>query len=277
MSPRPVRTPARAAPDQPDVVPGGTAASGVKSADRLMTLLEYLADVGPVTFQTITRDLGLPNSSAHQLLLNVTQRGFAEYDDVTRTYRLGVRVWELGQAYNQAADLPALSQPLMDALVQTVGETVQLGRLDGTEEVHIAVSETWHPVKLYSVVGLRLPAHVTGIGKALLSGLTDEQIRSLYSGMELKRFTDKTITNVEALIAAVDKIRRRGQAEDNEEYAVGCRCFARPIRDADGAVIAAMSVSVPTPRYSPALGVLILKSLASTVREVEAKLGRLPH
>lgn len=277
MSPRPARTSAEAGQDWAGAPPAGTAASGVKSADRLMTLLEYLADVGPTTFQTITRDLGLPNSSAHQLLLNVTQRGFAEYDKVTRTYRLGVRVWQLGQAYNQAADLPALSQPLMDALVQTVGETVQLGRLDGTDEVHIAVSETWHPVKLYSVVGLRLPAHVTGIGKALLSGLTDDQIRSMYRGMELKRLTDKTITDVEVLIAVVGKIRRRGQAEDNEEYAVGCRCVARPIRDADGAVIAAMSVSVPTPRYSPALGSLIARSLASTVREVEANLGRLPH
>ena len=277
MSPRVAKASPEIGQGQPGVGTAGAAASNVKSADRLMTLLEYLADVGQATFQTITRDLRLPNSSAHQLLLNVTQRGFAEYDEASRTYRLGVRVWELGQAYNQAADLPTLSQPLMDALVQTTGETVQLGRLDGTEEVHIAVSETWHPVKLYSVVGLRLPAHVTGIGKALLSGLTNEQIRGLYHGVELKRFTDKTIIDVEALIAAVDKIRRRGQAEDNEEYAIGCRCFARPIRDVNGTVIAAMSVSLPTPRYSPALGGLIVRSLASTVREVEAKLGRLAH
>src|ERR1700727_2872212 len=72
--------------------------AGVKSADRLMTLLEYLADVEQATFQNITQDLGLPNSSAHQLLLNVTRRGFTEYDPATRTYRLGMRVWEVGQA-----------------------------------------------------------------------------------------------------------------------------------------------------------------------------------
>jgi DNA-binding IclR family transcriptional regulator len=252
-----------------------TVTPGVKSADRLMTLLEYLADVGQATFQSITQDLHLPNSSAHQLLLNVTQRGFAEYDPANRTYRLGMRVWELGQAYNQAADLPALAQPLMDELVNVVGETVQLGRLDGTEEVHLAISETSHPVKLYSVVGLRLPAHVTGIGKALLAGLTDEEIRELYRDTELERFTEKTITDVDALILVVHKIRSRGQAEDNEEYAIGCRCIARPIREADGTIIAAMSVSVPTPRYSPGLRREIMKSLASTVNELERKLGRM--
>ncbi len=186
-------------------------ASSVKSADRLMTLLEYLADVGEATFQSITTDLSLPNSSAHQLLLNVTRRGFAEYNATSRMYRLGIRVWELGQAYNRAGDLATLAQPLMDDLVGVVDETVQLARLDGMEEVHIAISETSHPVKLYSAVGLRLPAHVTGLGKALLSGLTDAEIRDLYRDAELERFTDKTITDVERLILSIHKIRSRGQ------------------------------------------------------------------
>ncbi len=248
-------------------------ASSVKSADRLMTLLEYLADVGEATFQSITTDLSLPNSSAHQLLLNVTRRGFAEYNATSRMYRLGIRVWELGQAYNRAGDLATLAQPLMDDLVGVVDETVQLARLDGMEEVHIAFSETSHPVKLYSAVGLRLPAHVTGLGKALLSGLTDAEIRDLYRDAELERFTDKTITDVERLILSIHKIRSRGQAADIEEYAIGCRCVARPIHNSDGAVIAAMSVSVPTPRYSPGLGRQIMKSLTSTVQEIERKIG----
>ena len=141
----------------------------VKSADRVLTLLEYLAEVKHAPFAAIVRDLGLPNSSCHQLLQTVTARGFIEFDEATRTFRLGSRLWEVAQSYTMAEDLAAIAQPLMDDLRDHTTETVQLARLDGLENVYLAISESPHPMKLVSAVGSRLSAHATGLGKVLLA------------------------------------------------------------------------------------------------------------
>jgi DNA-binding IclR family transcriptional regulator len=245
----------------------------VKSADRVLTLLEYLADVKHAPFAAIVRDLGLPNSSGHQLLQTVSARGFIEFDEASRTFRLGSRLWEVAQSYTMAADLAAIAQPLMDDLRDQTTETVQLARLDGLENVYLAISESPHPMKLVSAVGSRLSAHATGVGKVLLAGLDPAELERRLDAAELTRYTDRTITTRKALRAALAEIHNRGWGEDNEEFVVGCRCIAMPVHDADQNTVAAMSVSVPTPRFNEAVARRIRTALNATVREVETKLG----
>jgi len=245
----------------------------VKSADRVLTLLEYLADVKHAPFAAIVRDLGLPNSSGHQLLQTVSARGFIEFDEATRTFRLGSRLWEVAQSYTMAADLAALAQPLMDDLRDQTTETVQLARLDGLENVYLAISESPHAMKLLSAVGSRLSAHATGLGKVLLAGLDPAELERRLDTAELTRYTDRTITTRKALRAALVEIQARGWGEDNEEFVIGCRCIAMPVHDADQNAVAAMSVSVPTPRFNETVARRIRTALKATVREVETKLG----
>ena len=122
----------------------------------------------------------------------------------------------------------------MDRAVELTGETVQLARRDGLENIYLAISESPQPIKL-----------VSAVGKVQLTGLPESELRRWLSWVTLPRFTTNTIVDREALLLALREIRDRGYATDNDEYVVGCRCVAMPIRDVSGAVVAAMSVMIP--------------------------------
>lgn len=249
------------------------AESAVKSADRVLTVLDLLAARGPSTFSAIVAALGLPNSSAHNLLQTMVRRDYLEFDPDARTYALGLRLWQVAQAYGGNRDLVTEARPLMQAIADVTGETVQLARLDGIENVYLAIAESPHPMKLVSAVGSRLYANATGLGKALLSDLSDGEVRRRLAGVDLPAFTPNTITDVDRLLVALAEVRERGYATDDEEYVIGCRCIAMPIRGASGGVIAAMSVSIPTPRYSQAIADRARTALRDAVTELEGRLG----
>lgn len=244
----------------------------VKSADRLMAVFEYLAEHGTGTLAEIARDLELPTSSAYELLATALRRRFLALDDGTRTYRLGMRFKQIAQSTVGDAPLVELAQPLMDKLVAITQETVQLAELEGISNRYLAISESPHPMKLVSAVGSHLPAHTTGLGKALLAGLPDEEIRRRLEGVELEAVTENTITDPEELVREVQRIRQHGFGEDREEYVVGCRCIAMPIHGPAGDVVAAMSISVPTPRLTPRLERTIHEELRGAVTELEVAL-----
>ena len=153
----------------------------VKSADRVMAVLDLVAERGPLPFSEIAAALALPKSSAHSLLRTMEGRGYVALD-ADRRYALGSRMWELAQAVPQVEDLRTLLKPLMDEAVQRTGETVQLATLDGVSAVYLALSESPHPVKLTSRAGVRLPAHTSAIGKALLADLEPAEAATAAQG-----------------------------------------------------------------------------------------------
>jgi IclR family KDG regulon transcriptional repressor len=248
----------------------------VKSADRVLQIFELVATRGPQTFSEVVATLGLPASSTHNLLKTLVRRRYLLLDPEDRRYRLGLRLWEVAQAYAANDQLPRLAQPIMDRVVALTGETVQLARLDGVENVYLAISESPQPMKLVSAVGKRLYAHATGLGKVLLAGLTDEEVRRRFGRIELPRFTPNTIVQLEVLLRVLADVRADGYAIDREEYVIGCRCIAMPVRDAQGDVLAAMSVSVPTPRFSDELERAIYAALGDAVAELSARIGHVP-
>lgn len=263
----------REAPQYEPSAGSARASSIVKSADRALAILEYLAEVSSASFSSVARDLALPLSSTHQLLATMSRRGFVEYVDAHKSYRLGATVWTLARGYRGAGQIAELASPLMDALVTATGETVQLAVLEGRYNVYLAVAESPHPMRLASSVGARLPAHATGLGKTLLAGLGDDEvIRRLGEG-PLERFTEATITDTVTLLKELRRVRERGFGEDNGEYAVGCRCIAVPVRDGGGTVVAAMSVTVPTPRFSTSLERRIRTELPATAAALEREVS----
>lgn len=244
----------------------------VKSADRALALLEFVGERGTVRFSELVADLGLPRSSAHGLVQTLVSRGWLEQDVSTRCFSLGLRAWQLGQRYLGHHDLATVAKPVMDELARELGETVQLARLDGVENVYIAISEGSRPMRLASSVGMRLPAHATGIGKALLGQLDSDEVRRRVSGVVLPSFTDQTITDVDELITLIDRARLEGYALDNEEYLDGCRCVAVPLDlgERAGGVVAAISVTAPVFRCGdgwPARPASVLQAGSARIRE----------
>jgi DNA-binding IclR family transcriptional regulator len=247
---------------------------GVKSADRVMAVLDLVAESGSLSFGEIATRLALPKSSAHALLQTMQARGYLAFDDRSKAYRLGTRIWELANAHHGIEDLRTVIKPLMDALVERTGETVQLAILEGIEAVYLEQSQSPHPMKLTSRAGVRLPAHTSAIGKALLASLDPADAERRLDGAALVRLTDNTIGDGPRLLEELERVRRQGYSLDNEEFAIGLRCVAMPVLDAQGKTIAAMSVSMPTPRYNRTVMANARKALAETVAQATERLGR---
>lgn len=228
----------------------GSESTGVKSAGRVLDVLEHLAMTPDgVSFPALLTALGLPKSSLHALLATLVDRGWVYLHESTRQYRIGVRAWQTGRSFVGLDTLAQLAQPHLEAARDEINETVQLAVLDGTDNVYVAKVDSQHPLQLVSRVGARLPAYATGLGKVLLADLDPDELRRRMSGIEFQRFTDRTITELDALEAALGQARTNGFAQDEGEYTDGVFCIAVPIVDATGTVVAAMSCSVPSPRF----------------------------
>lgn len=249
----------------------------MKSARRALDVLELLtAREGSRTFTEIGAELGLPGSSLHALLTTLTDAGWLEFDADARLYSLGLRVLEAGNAYSRSKNLIERALPIMRDVRDEIAETVQLAVLDGRHNVYVAKVSGDQVLGLASEVGRRLPAHATGLGKVLLAGLTPPRLAGLLDGVELERFTDRTITTPALLARALAEIRHAGYGEDAEEYTIGVRCVAVPVRDARRTTVAAISVSVPMVRLDAAHRRHALDLLTDGAARLSAALGYRP-
>jgi len=167
----------------------------------------------------------IPKSSLHALIGTLQDWGWVETDSSGRRFGLGVRALLVGTSYVDSDDIVAATRDALDWLSETVGETVHLGRLDGPDIVYLAKRESTHPLRLFSAIGRRLPAHATALGKVLLAERTEAELDRILPET-LARLSDNTITDRAALRKELDRTRRRGWARDNQENATGIRCLA---------------------------------------------------
>jgi DNA-binding IclR family transcriptional regulator len=246
----------------------------VKSADRILDIIELLANErAGLGFGELARLRHIPKSSLHALLGVLTARGYVELDASKRVYTLGIRTWEMGQAYLAHRDLVAKSVPHMEAVVRAINETVQLAVLDGIENVYLAKVDCSHPVRLQSEVGRRLYAHATGLGKVLLAELPPPELHARLEGVELAMVSPRTIRQVDQLKPVLERARQRGYALDDEEYTAGLRCVAVPILGSDGVTVAALSASIPISRAGSAEMVSALRHIAMASIDISKDLG----
>jgi DNA-binding IclR family transcriptional regulator len=246
----------------------------VKSADRALAVVEFVAAKGSASFTEILEGLHLPRSSAHGLLSTLSTAGWLDHSQTSKQYSLGLRAWQVGQMYTGHQTLANVAKPVMDRLSEQLGETVQLARLDGVENVYIAISQSASGMRLGSSVGMRLLAHATGIGKALLSTLDPGEAERRLNSVALPRLTSKTVTDVDELAKLIAAAKERGYALDDEEYLDGCRCVAVPLMsETGGGMNAALSVTMPTARTDVNWPRSILRPLTAAAQEIRALLG----
>jgi DNA-binding IclR family transcriptional regulator len=250
---------------------------GVKSAQRALAIIELLArSETSMTFPEIGDATGFPRSSLFGLLKTMVDMRWLELDERSRKYRLGIRTLEAGNAYLRSIDLVELVRPYMSRISAATDETVQMAVLDGRHNVYIAKVEGTSHLRLVSEVGRRLAAHATALGKILLAGLSDDELDRLLGNVQLERFTPATITDYAELKRELALSRERGYGIDNEDYTIGVRCFAVPIRNHTGRAIAAISVSFPTVRFTEERGEAARGLLTDAARAIERELGYRP-
>lgn len=247
---------------------------GVKSADRVLDLLELLTSAPDgLSLSHVVSRLTWPKSSTHALLRTMERRGYLSRNDASRTFRIGIRLWEAGQAYQLHADLALHAVPAMQRVVDDVGETVQLAVRDGRDNVYLAKVDSQQPMQLVSRIGSRIPSHGTGLGKVLLADLTDRELDALYVDATLVRFTPNTITDLAHLKEVVQEVRRVGHAVDEEEFALGLRCIAVPIVGIQQRTMAALSCSIPSARFDRAKAQRTLSLLKQAAAEISRRMG----
>lgn len=224
-------------------------AAAVKSADRTLTVLEYLAAAQSArSMGEIADALQIPKSSLHGLLRNLQSRGWLSTDESEAgvQYRIGPQALTVGAAYLDGDDIVRRSAAMLDGLSAELGETIHLGVLEGMEIVYLAKRDARHSLRLVSGVGVRLPAYATALGKALLAELDEETLKRRLT-IPRRYLTPKTLVEDHQLRTDIEATRSRGYAIDDEESTEGVRCFAVAL--GSGAVRThAISCSVPIVR-----------------------------
>ncbi len=242
----------------------------IQVVERMMKLLDVLAvHPDPTPLKQIALESGLHPSTAHRILGAMTQSGFVERAD-GGSYRLGIRLLELGSLVKSRISLRDTAMPFMLKLHTQTGESVNLGIRSGDEIVYVdRTSSGRSAVRVVHIVGARAPLHTTASGKLFLVEDGAERVREYARRTGLPGTTPSSITEITALEKELDKVRRHGVAFDLDEVESGVRCIAAGVHDDTGRLVAGLSLSTPSERFNPDRAPLV----RSTAEEISRALG----
>ncbi len=248
--------------------------NSVGTLARGLDVLELFASSAPELSQKEISDaLGLPMPTVHRLTALLTERGWLDRDPVTRRLRLGLEMARLVPALLAGMRLPELARPYLLRLATDMQETVNVAILEGAEIVYL-LSETGDRLLTPQVmVGMRLPAHCTALGKCLLAQLPDDVARSALGDEPYERRTDRTLTSWKQLAPDLAEIRETGVSISEEEYEIGLVSIAVPVRWIDGPGTGAINVSLPAQRATPEFREELTRGLLAAAREIDREMG----
>jgi IclR family KDG regulon transcriptional repressor len=218
---------------------------------RTLDILElFLSNDVPLSASDVVRMTGYPKTSVHELLSTLAARNYLHKDEASGTFRLGVRLLQLGNAYSARFDMLKSANDVARELAARSGETVSVATLEGADIFYLAKVESRDNLRLPSSIGQRLPANVTGLGKALLAYVSPQHRAQLFPDPNnLPALTERSIKTLGDLENELEHVLKRGIAFENQESTPNVKCAAAPVRGVSGAVVAAISISVASPRW----------------------------
>jgi IclR family acetate operon transcriptional repressor len=223
---------------------------GTQTISRALSALGVLRRAsGDIGVSEMARELSLHTSTTHRLLKALVAEGYAAQNPATDKYRLGREAFLLGLAAERNLGLAELT-PVLQNLRDVTGESVNLVVSDGTEGLVVLRVESDHPLRFTQDVGTRIPLHSTSTGKVLLA-FADDPVKAVESLGPLTSTTESTLTERDALVADLERVRERGYAVNRGERFPGVCGVAAPVRDASGAVLAALAAQGPEVRMGP--------------------------
>lgn len=224
----------------------GIKTPSVPAVDKALSALELLAQSRTgLTLGELTRRMALPKSSVHCLLLTLERRGYLHRNEKSR-YLFGLKLFGLANMALSGIGLREKALPFLKALMARTRLTVHLAMLEQGEAVLIEKVEPPNVYRLATWLGKRMDVHCTGLGKALIAHLPEEEVDSLVRERGLPRHNDNTICSPRRLREELARIRKAGYALDDEEDELGARCIGAAIFRSEGKVVAAVSVSGTT-------------------------------
>lgn len=217
--------------------------------ESAIKILNYVAEKERgVTFKEIYSELQIPKSTAYSLVQTFVNMEYLYKDNDTGRFTIGLKCFEIGNSYLGVNSLFLQAKEILEAISIKCNETTHFAVLDGTDIVYIYKFDSRQPIRIFSNIGKRMPAHATAVGKALLAAHSDEEIRNIYKGKELEKLTDNTITSLDILIQQLQEIRKSGVAFEKEESTPSVQCIGVAILSRQKKPAAGISIAIPTYR-----------------------------
>jgi DNA-binding IclR family transcriptional regulator len=251
---------------------------GIQSLQRAFAILEAVA-ASPegINLADLAKQVGLHTSTAFHLVKTMAQLGYVSQVRDSKRYRVGSKLFTLAAGALEENELLALATPVLDRLTAETGEAAHFAIRSGSQIVVIARTSGQGLLQLADRAGAPRPAHATALGKVLLSALEPAQIREFFGAEPLRKYTPKTIVEVDALVREIQDVRKTGIGYDDGEFDAEVRCVAVPVHDFTGRVAGAIGISGAVWRLS--LQSLQAKSqqVREAARVLSGELGYVPR
>jgi len=248
----------------------------ITAVERTIAILSALERSGPMRLTVVARDAGLSEPTSFRYLATLVEHRIVDRQP-DGTYRLGLRLFAMGQRAVGQRDVRKVALPHMERLLETFQETVNLAIRRGDDLMLVEVVESQRSIRKGASIGDMDIWHCSGLGKAVMALLPEAEVREILARRGTAAFTERTLSSADDVAADLQLVRERGYAVDDEEAEAGLRCIATAIRDRHGAPLYALSVSGPAARIEPDSFPEIGAEIASAAAAISRALGYEGH
>jgi DNA-binding IclR family transcriptional regulator len=209
----------------------------------LAVLRLFTADRRVISLPEIIEELDVSRATGFRLAFTLEADGYLQRAPHSNAFQLGLNVLSLGFEYLASLDLLHIARPILEELRDSTDASVHMGVRDGPDIVYVLSAPSQHRLRSNVSVGSRMPAYATSIGHAMLFDASLEDLRKLYRGVKMQRFSEQTPANVDEFFKKLEEERSKGYVSYRSAYASGIASVAAPVRDQSGRIVAGVNVS----------------------------------
>lgn len=257
----------------------GKQLESVSAVLKTFGILRELGTQKDIGVSELAQRLTMSKSTVYRFLQTMKSLGYVSQEGESENYSLTLKLFELGSTALEHVDLVEHSDIEMRRISELTSEALHLGALDDAHIIYIHKIDSKYNLRMHSRIGRRNPLYSTAIGKVLLADYCTEQVKRILQNVEFVRSTEHTHDNIDSFLEELTTVRELGYGEDKEEQEVGLRCLAVPVYDRFNNVIAGMSISLPTIRFTEEKKNRYISELHTAAARVSGKLGckEYPH
>jgi len=264
-------------PKQREAAAAVPAVAGTAAFSKFMHVLQIVADAAePMTMTRLVHASGYPRPTVHRIVAALTAEGLVAERPGGSGYGLGPRLLQLASRSWGRSELRLAAVDELKRLRDVTGETVHLAVPSGSLMVYIEKLESPSAVQMSSRIGTTVCLHATAVGKAFLAQLGEAERERLLDGLAMPVYTEKTLTKLPALRKQLDITRERGWSMDDEEHEPGIQCYGAAVLGADGAPLAAISVTTLRFRAKEDTQAAYVQPLLAACKAISAHIAAMP-
>lgn len=248
--------------------------NNVKSVMKAFLIMEELDKAGELSIGDLSERLLMDKATIHRLINTIKDAGYVNQNLDNKKYSNSLKLLAMGNRVMEKTGVKHIARPFVEELAEKTGETINLGVRVGNKIIYIDKLESSSTIKVGLGIGTSVPSYCSGLGKAILSFTSNDELEDILDSISFEKFTERSIAEKDLLLEEFQRIRERGCSVDDEEYVIGLICIAAPIFDYHGNPVAAVSVSSPKYRFDASKHLSLYSGLVvEAAHQISAKLG----